>query len=307
MVAFSYDVEGTRMRDRESTVRSRELGDALRRAMVRAGLSGSEVARRLEWSQSRVSRLLNGKRGGSEHDVLSFMVICGVTGNEHEHLLEICRHANTPGLLQRFTDGLPMQVQTLVDHENAAIRISDFQLTFVSGLAQTARYARSIISSNVSVPPGQVEDWVAVRMARQSILSRPPQIQFTFFLHEFILRLPVGGADVMSEQLHYLLQLSVRPSISIRVVPAAAGAHAGMSGAFTMMDFAEVRPVVYVEGETCGLFMEEAAETLAYRNILAALAETALDEGQSRQLIRDVVTELYSDGEDHDDLAQEQL
>jgi hypothetical protein len=47
--------EGESMRDREPPIRSRELGEGLRRAMFDAGLNGSEAARQLGWSSSRVS------------------------------------------------------------------------------------------------------------------------------------------------------------------------------------------------------------------------------------------------------------
>jgi transcriptional regulator with XRE-family HTH domain len=64
------------MQDREATVRSRELGDALRTVMKRAGLTGGQVARRLGCSESTVSRLLSGKRGGSERDIIRFAAVC---------------------------------------------------------------------------------------------------------------------------------------------------------------------------------------------------------------------------------------
>ena len=67
------------------------------------------------------------------------------------------------------------------------------------------------------------------------------------------------------------------------------------------MDFTEFRPVAYVESETSSLFLEKPVEVTAYRNVLAALAETALNEGQSRELIENVACEPYADREDHDD------
>ncbi|HEY3895302.1 MAG TPA: helix-turn-helix transcriptional regulator, partial [Pseudonocardiaceae bacterium] len=50
------------MDDREPTIRSRELGEGLRRAMHNAGLSGKDVAKLLDLSPSWVSRLISGKR-----------------------------------------------------------------------------------------------------------------------------------------------------------------------------------------------------------------------------------------------------
>ena len=54
------------MHNRQPTMRSRELGEGLRRAMEAAGLTGVEAARRLDWSPSRVSRMLSGTRGTTE-------------------------------------------------------------------------------------------------------------------------------------------------------------------------------------------------------------------------------------------------
>ena len=261
--------------------------------MERSGLTAADVARRLAWSQSRVSRLLSGKRGTSETSLAAVMAILGITGTEFDRLLKVCREANTRGWLQHFGACLPKQVRTLAAHEDSAVAITDFQPVHVPALLQTPAYARTMMAKRGTVPAGEIDERVETLIERQRLLSRPPQIRFTFYLHEFVLRLPVGGPAAMSGQLHHLLRLSVRPSVSLRVIPAAAGEHAAMSGAFTLLEFADVRPVVYVERETCGLFLEERPEIAAYGAILADLAAAALSEDASRQLIGDLATELY--------------
>ncbi|WP_297539869.1 DUF5753 domain-containing protein [Amycolatopsis sp.] len=161
--------------------------------------------------------------------------------------------------------------------------------------------SRELGGNVANVPSSEVEERVAARLARQSLFSRSPHPQFTFFLHEFVLRLPVGGVDVMSDQLHHLLRMSVRQYISIRVVPATLGAHAGISGHFALIESADFGPVVYLDSETSSLFLEEKPEIQAYRRVLNALAATALPEGQSVDLIATTATELYPVGEDPDD------
>ncbi|TQJ02093.1 hypothetical protein FB471_1810 [Amycolatopsis cihanbeyliensis] len=207
-------------------MRSRELGEGLRAAMERVGLNGKQAGRLLGWPQSRVSRLLSGKRYGNE-----------------------------------------------------------------------------------------IESRVRARLARQALLSRSSRCHFVFFIHEFALRLPVGGAEVMSEQLHHLLRLSVRPYVTVRVIPAAAGAHAGVAGAFMLIESAEFAPVVYLDSETSSLFLETREEVAAHRLVLKTLASTALDERESRELIAEWAIDLYGRREDHhahagagrDCLAHEQL
>jgi hypothetical protein len=294
---------GVTMPHREPTIRSRELGDGLRQAMEQAGLNGKQAAQMLSWSPSFVSLLLSGKRQASEVDIAAFLGVCRVKGPERDRLLALCREQDNPGWLQQHGSRLPKQLVTLIDHENKAVTISEFAATGVPGLLQTGEYARAVISRIVNVPPDEVDDRVAARLARQSLFSRDRPARFTFYLHESVLRTPVGGPAVMAEQLRHLRRMSTRSYLTMRVVPVALGAHAAMAGVFKLMEFAEFKPVAYLESETSSLFLEKPEEIQAYRRILAALADTALDEGQSRKLIAAVATELYADGEDHDDRA----
>ncbi len=269
--------------------------------MERAGLTGKQAAHVLGWSPSWVSRLLSGKRGGNALDIAAFLGVCRVKAAERNRLLALCQELNTPGWLQQHGCRLPKQLVTLIDHENQASTISDFEAIVVPGLLQTRGYARALISRSGNIPAEEVDEWVAARLARQNRFNRDGRTRFFFYVHEFVLRTPVGGPAVMSDQLHHLLRMSVRPDLTLRVVPTSLGAHAAMSGSFRFMEFAEFRPVTYLESTTSSLFLELPEETAAYRSILGSLAETALGEAESRELIAGLATELYADREDSDD------
>ena len=58
--------------------------------------------------------------------------------------------------------------------------------------------------------------------------------------------------------------------------------------------------MVYLESETSCLFLERPEEIAAYRNILGALDQTALGEGQSRELLAALANKFYGNREDHD-------
>jgi hypothetical protein len=229
--------------------------------------------------------------------------VCRVKSPERDRLLALCSDVHTPGWFQQHGSRLPKQLVTLINHEDKAVAIDDFQSVFVPGLLQTADYARAVISGDVNVPLEEVDERVVARLARQILFSRERPARFTFYVHEFVLRLPVGGPVVMSEQLHHLLRMSVRSYLTLRVVPVSLGAYAAMTGAFTLMELADFRPVTYLESETSSLFLEKREEIAAYRHILAALDQTALGEGESRELIATLATELSADGENHDDRA----
>ncbi|MGH3693935.1 MAG: helix-turn-helix domain-containing protein [Pseudonocardiaceae bacterium] len=286
------------MGDREATVRSRELGEGLRRVMERAGLNGRQVAHQLGLSPSWISRLLTGKRNATPVQVAAFLALCRVTGTERDRLLALCDEQHIPGWFQQHGSRLPQQLVTYIDHETKAIAISEFQEPGVPGLLQTGHYARAVLRSSGNMPAEEVDDRVAARLARQSLFSRDLPPRLTFYLHEFVLRLPVGGPVVMSDQLHHLLRMSMLPCVTLRVVPAALGAHAALAGPFILMEFADFRPVIYLESETASVFLEQPVEIEAYQHILGSLAQTALGEGQSRELIASLATELYADREE---------
>jgi Domain of unknown function (DUF5753) len=133
---------------------------------------------------------------------------------------------------------------TLIDHENTAAAISGFEPTLVPGLLQTGDYARALLKQAGRVSAEEIDDRVAARLTRQSLFSRERPARFTFYLHEFCLRLPVGGPAVMADQLQHLERMSLRPYLTLRVVPTSLGAHAATAGSFRLMEFAEFKPVV---------------------------------------------------------------
>jgi hypothetical protein len=280
------------MQDKETTVRSRELADALHEAMAGAELNANIMAHRLGWSQSKVSRLVNGKRSGSPVDVSAFLALCEVIGPERDRLISLSEDMMEPGWWQRFDERLPKQLRTLIGHEDKAVSLGQFQPTMIPGLLQTADYARALIVGNGNVPVDELDERITIRMNRKSLFNRQDSPQFTFYLHEFVLRLPVGGSEVMSEQLHELLRMSVRRNVSIRVVPAAIGAHGAIAGGFIMFEFANFNPVIYLDSETSCLFLEKRAEAKAYKRILSDLASIALDEQESREVITSLAIEL---------------
>lgn len=102
---------------------------------------------------------------------------------------------------------------------------------------------------------------------------------------ENALRVPVGGPQVMHEQMLHLLFAGSRPQCSIRVVPAVAGAHGLALGSFHIFGYPEGAPVVHVEHLTTSEFLESSQELRAYRATLKRLADVALDQAQSREFI----------------------
>lgn len=251
----------------------------------------NEVARRLGWSPTKVSRLESGTRGSCEIDIAMYLTTCGVSRTELDRLLDLCRASDDGYWLRPHGERLPDELRSLVYQETSAATIGSFELARVPGLLQTEDYARAMITRSVSVPAGGVEMRVRARLGRQSLLQRRNPPTFTFLVHEQALRLRVGGLTVMHEQMLHLVFASSRPHCAVRVVPDSAGAHAGLAGPFKLIQYSGHPPAVYVENEVASLFLERPADIATYRRAFTRLAEVALDEGQSREFLARLASE----------------
>lgn len=279
------------MDDDEPTVRSRELGLALHRAMQVAGMNQSTLAGKLKWVPSRVSRMLSGKRRVSLVDMSAVLAVLDITGPKRQELLRIAADAAQPGWWQEYGDRLPPELRTLSDHESAAISITNFETAVIPGLLQTAGYMAALIAVAPSIPAGEVEERVQARQRRKEVFEREHPATFRFFVDEYVVRRTGAGREIMSGQVHHLLRMSVRPNVEIRIIPDGVGFHAGRQS-FHLMEFTEISPVVHIEDQTSVLFLERPDTVAAYRRNVTALSRVALDEGHSRAWLATLASEL---------------
>jgi hypothetical protein len=89
----------------------------------------------------------------------------------------------------------------------------------------------------------------------------------------------------MRSQLTHIHVMLVRQYITLRIVPTAIGAHAGLSGSFTQLSFDRYEPVIFIESQNSGLFLEDKGSLDSYAEVLKRLDQDALDAEQSRRLI----------------------
>ncbi|HEV7980735.1 helix-turn-helix transcriptional regulator [Amycolatopsis sp.] len=268
------------------TIRSREFGEGLRVAIRDAGLGVREVAHKLGLTHPALSHQLSGKRSLSDEDLLSVLILCNVGRDERERLLRLSRESQVRGWLQHYGSGIPEQPRTLVAHERKATDIFDVQWAVLPKLLHTEGYALALLGREAGA-----SDAVVARLARQAVFTRSPPPRTVFFVHEAVIRALIGGVDVMCDQVHHLLKMSIRRSLELRIIPSSAG-HAGQVGSFTLMESSEFGPVVYLEGAVSAVFLEEPDHITAYRRVLTTLDKSALNRTKSQELITALASEL---------------
>lgn len=166
--------------------------------------------------------------------------------------------------------------------ESVAALISAYSALLVPGLFQTEDYAEAIIrAGGRPVTDDEIERRVKLRMARQEILTRTesPAPTICWVLDESVLRRPVGGRAVMLGQLERLIEVAQLPNVELLVLPAAVGAHAGVEGTFTILDypeeFAPDPGTVYTENRIEGRYYELPHEVEDFRGVFDSLRALA--------------------------------
>ncbi len=275
------------------TVRRRRLGSELRKLRELKGMTAEEVAARLLVSQSKISRLENGRRSISQRDVRD---LCGVYGVEDvrivDSLMQMAKESRQQGWWHAFGD-VPYSIYIGLETDAASLRVYEPQI--VPGLLQTKNYAEAVIAGNLpEAPREQVEKRVSVRMRRQERITEPDRpLRMWAVIDEAALRRVVGNNEIMREQLVHLLELSSMPNVTVQLLAFDAGAHAGLNGQFTILEFADATDasVVYLEGVTSDLYLEKDSDVHTYSIMYEHLRAQALSAEQTRQFISDVVDE----------------
>ncbi|WP_416876342.1 helix-turn-helix domain-containing protein [Kitasatospora sp. SC0581] len=279
------------------TVRRRMLGGELRKIREGLNLKVDDVAVRLGWHQSKVSRLENGRHGVRANEVGILLDVYEVTDPEMREALEtLAREGKRRVWWQPYSDVISKHYASFISFEAEAVSIRNFESSLVPGLFQTADYARALIRQlEPEATPDEINALVDVRLARQNAtLRREEPLKLWAIVDEAALRRLIGNQNIMARQLQQLVAVSREPHVTVQVVPFSAGAHAGVHGSFAILSF-PVRgdlDVVYTKALTSSLYLERDDDVAAYDQAFDRLRAAALDVAPSRRLIAQIAKEL---------------
>lgn len=277
------------------TVRGRRLARELRRLREEQQLTLQEVADRLAWSRATVSRLETGQTRPHHGDVADLLDLYGITSPERDALIALARQAKQRGWWTAYAD---VFTDSYVAFEDEASRICTWDPQLIHGLLQTEDYARAVITSGRMLSGSAVERRIAARKIRQQLLDRADAPELYAILDEAVLRRPIGPHSVMSDQLRALVEAARRPHVTIRVLPYAAGEHAGLDGRFTMLSFPDPADpdIAYVEGTMGSVYLESSEETQQHRNRFEQIRKLSLAPLESMEVITRAAENFQTSG-----------
>jgi transcriptional regulator with XRE-family HTH domain len=283
-----------------STVRRLQLGARLRALRLAKGISRDQAGYAIRASESKISRMELGRVGFKERDVTDLLILYGVDDpDEHERLKLLTKEANAPSWWHQYGDVLDTWFQNYLDLEQAAELIRTYEVQFVPGLLQTDAYARAVIRlGHDNASKEEIDRRARLRMARKQLLERDDGPRLWAVIDEAVLRRPIGGYEVLREQIESLLENGNTTNVRVQVMPFDSGGHAAAGGAFSILRFPheELPDVVYIEHLTSGLYLEKAEDVDRYAAAISRLFIDAEPPGRTPAILREILHDLNRKG-----------
>lgn len=274
------------MTEYSPTARALAIGLAITDALRQKGWTATALAEALAWSNSKVSRIITGARRANPDDVIAILAVLGVVGRDRDELIEFAKSLAQTSWWQEQGTHPPAQPTILQHIELAAIQITTYSAGLVAPPLQIPDYLHLLAPNDTSE---NRDEYVANRhKAQQQLLDESPQL--TIFIDAYALTNLGIPPETMSDQIHHLLRLTVRPEITIRVIPETAAPR--RSGPFTLMTFANHLPLVHLEHLNTSAYLEHPDTIAGYRSHLVDLRNVAMDERTTRTWLLDIANSL---------------
>jgi hypothetical protein len=267
-------------------------------------MNGEEVAERLGWSGSKVSRIELYRTGVKLGDLRQLLDLYGVADAYREDLIALAQESAKRSPLRQIASGLPPESEyaAYLSAEAEAESVWNWEPQVVPGLLQTADYARAALEAWQIMfpgPPREIERRVDAKLLRQQVLARDPPLELSVVIDESVLHRRFGTKAVMRQQLERLVEASELPNVQVRIYRLDADDAPLTAGAFTYMQFPYVHDVpfhdiVSVEHLQGSYTLEDEDQTYKYRVAFEYLVRRALNPDESRSLISAKTREAWS-------------
>jgi transcriptional regulator with XRE-family HTH domain len=274
----------------------RQLGAALRSFRKEAGMDRDAAAELIEVTGPTLTRKERGENKFKRQEVEALAGAYGISDNELDVLKDLAREARASMKRGEFPMFVPVKSRAFLELErDDALEILQVTTSVIPAYFQTEEYMRTLwLGTGDLQTPERVDELVYVRKTRQQVVTKAGAPKIRAIIHEFALRLPVGGPVVMHQQLLSLAAACDLPNVEIQVQPMAAGAYPGMDSTFHLLRFAggTASDIVQVHGHSETFYRDRPSATEPYMVAWDRRKVAALDLPASKALILDAAADF---------------
>ncbi|OZM73964.1 transcriptional regulator [Amycolatopsis antarctica] len=278
-----------------ATSRDRTLAGVLRDTWERrkreTGMSLRALGDQVGVSHASLSRWFKGQVVPSYEGVVSVVAALGVVGEEKEMILTLARNPG-PNLVTTGPPGVSQQLAGVMELERTASSMTVWSPLQVPGLLQSRAYAQAVIGAGGKLTQAEVDYRLTLRLGRQHAIVRDDPIKLSAVLGVPAIQARVGGAEVMADQLRYLLRVADFPAVTLQVAPVDGDWHGGLHGSFLLYEFEGQQSHVHMENHRTGQFVDSSDDVEGYAELADELRQLAYSDADTKALIRDQINKL---------------
>ncbi|WP_406324513.1 helix-turn-helix domain-containing protein [Streptomyces niveus] len=257
------------------------LGARLRE--LRAGTTGRDLATRLGWTQSKVSKLETGRQTATADDLAAWARATGhpEATAELQARLQGLESRSRSWRRQLAAGHRPVQDALTAEYERSTL-LRAWQSSVVVGMLQTADYARCVFEAYADLHQSvrDIEDAVRARVRRQEILYRPGRV-FDIVMWEAALHAGVCPPEVLAGQLDRLSGLVGMDTVRLGIVPLGARVRIPPGPGFWLYD----DRLAIVEDWHAELWLDDVESVAVYERVWDRLHEAAVYGPAAHRLI----------------------
>lgn len=265
-----------RKRARPNSTAMKMVGEQVAVCRTAKGLTQKELGKRVGLQEESVASIEQGRRPLMP-DVAELMdQILGLPG-----VLTVAAH-KMPQI-----DVIPPWAEPLIKLEQKAAALSSYQNQVIPGLLQTEAYAQEVFRSRIPLyTDGEVADQTAARLERQPTLRRENPMLASFVIWEPALHCPLGGPEILRDQIQHLLDCSYLPGVMIQVLPLNRTSHPALDGPFVLLETPDHQHIAYLETHRGSLVVSDLDEVSILSQKYAMLRTQALNPEETRDLLK---------------------
>jgi transcriptional regulator with XRE-family HTH domain len=285
--------------DQGPVVQSALLRGELIRLRKESKLTQEQVAEALDWSPSKLIRVEGGRSSITKVDLDALLTRYRVTSeSQRERMQALNKGAREQAWWASYkSENLNSDYMEYVGFEAGAAFIRNFTGGYVPALLQTRAYAEALITNSVDATVAAPA--LKLRMERQAQLAQrttPPRRYYV--IDEAVVRRHVGiskDPGIMPDQLlHIADRAEGEELVTVRVIPFSKGAHPGLAGPFTLLEFdGPLTDLLYLDAGRGISFITGTDDRIAeYADDFEVLIETSLSAEDSVAFLRAAAEEM---------------
>lgn len=269
----------------------RLLGQRLSVARDSAGMSTYQLAERLGYSQSKVSRIQTGNLRASMAEISQWLRACRVVDPaQRDRIMRLAESIVTGAAsyadVQRGR--LETRQRELIDIDAQARRIRQYHPVLITGPFHSEAYARACIGAANLHGLTDVEAAVRARLERGQRIIDGRSGEYHVILSEAALYwTPAGARGSAAATRKNVMKRSASPNVTVQVIPLATQATALTQCGFIIIDWLDdAEPsIVVVETPAVEISFDDPAQVADFEETWRRLTEMALSPQESIDLI----------------------